>query len=75
MYSAGKVGNSGWHRFELEPDWKTYTFEYVVPEKLLENAVAYDYFSIRPVVPEKVRGIMIREIEFRRSGFEDVDTA
>ena len=41
-----------------------------VPDKLLENAVAFDYFSIRPVVPEKVRGIMIRQIEFRRSGFQ-----
>ncbi len=70
MYSAGKAGNSGWRRFQLSPDWQTYSFDYDVPDKLLENAVAFDYFSIRPVVPEKVRGIMIRQIEFRRSGFQ-----
>ena len=69
MYSTGKAGNSGWQRFDLIPDWQTYQFEYQVPEKLLENTVAYDYFAVRPVVPEKVRGIMIREIEFRRAGF------
>ena len=69
MYSTGKAGNSGWQRFALAPDWQTYQFEYRVPDKLLENAVAFDYFSVRPVVPEKVRGIIIREIEFRRAGF------
>lgn len=69
MYSAGKAGNSGWQRFELSPDWQVFSFDYDVPDRLLENTVAFDYFSIRPVVPEKTRGIMIRKIEFRRSGF------
>lgn len=67
-YSAGKAGNSGWIRFDLKPDWETYTAEVDVPRKMLENNVALDYISVRPVVPEKNRGIQLREIRFRRLG-------
>ena len=67
-YSTGKAGNSGWIRFDLKPDWETYTAEIDVPRKLLENNVALDYISVRPVVPEKTRGIELREIRFRRLG-------
>ena len=67
-YSTGKAGNSGWIRFELKPDWETYTAEIDVPRKMLENNVALDYISVRPVVPEKTRGIELREIRFRRLG-------
>jgi len=67
-YSAGKAGDSGWIRFDLKPEWDTYTAEVDVPRKLLENNVALDYISVRPVVPEKTRGIELREIRFRRLG-------
>lgn len=67
-YSAGKAGNSGWIRFDLKPEWETYTAEVDVPRKLLESSVALDYISVRPVVPEKTRGIELREIRFRRLG-------
>ncbi|MCR9268987.1 MAG: hypothetical protein ACX94B_01270 [Henriciella sp.] len=67
-YSAGKAGNSGWIRFDLKPEWDTYTAEIDVPRKLLENNVALDYLAVRPVVPEKTRGIELSEIRFRRLG-------
>jgi len=67
-YSAGKPGDTGWTRFELTPDWDTYTAEVQIPRKLLENANAFDYFSVRPVVPDKTRAIDLREIRFRRLG-------
>ena len=67
-YSAGKAGNTGWTKFDLQPEWDTYTAEIDVPRKLLENTVALDYLSVRPVVPEKTRGIELREIRFRRLG-------
>lgn len=68
MYSTGKAGNSGWQRFTMKPDWDTYRFEYNVPEKLLEDAVAFDYLAIRPVGAEKTRSMLIKEVEFRRFG-------
>lgn len=67
-YSAGKAGDTGWTRFDLKPEWETYTAEVDVPRKLLENTVALDYISVRPVVPEKTRGIELSEIRFRRLG-------
>lgn len=67
-YSTGKAGDTGWTRFDLKPEWETYTAEVDIPRKLLENTVALDYLSVRPVVPEKIRGIELREIRFRRLG-------
>lgn len=67
-YSSGKPGDTGWIQFELKPEWDTYTAEIDVPRKLLESSVALDYLAVRPVVPEKTRGIELREIRFRRLG-------
>ena len=67
-YSAGKAGDTGWVRFDLKPDWDTYTAEIDVPRRLLESNVSFDYISVRPVVPEKIRGIELSEIRFRRLG-------
>ncbi|MEL7112090.1 MAG: hypothetical protein AAGK93_03985, partial [Pseudomonadota bacterium] len=67
-YSAGKAGDTGWIRFDLKPEWETYTAEIDVPRKLLENSAALDYLAVRPVVPEKTRGIELSEIRFRRLG-------
>lgn len=68
-YSTGKAGNTGWHRFQMQPDWQEYTHTIEVPEKLLETAVAEDYLAIRPVLAEKRRGVEISEIRFVRGGF------
>lgn len=67
-YSTGKAGDTGWIRFDLKPDWETYTAEVDIPRKLLESVAALDYISVRPVVPEKTRGIELREIRFRCLG-------
>lgn len=67
-YSAGKAGDTGWTRFDLKPEWDTYTAEVDIPRKLLENTAGIDYIAVRPVVPEKTRGIELREIRFRRLG-------
>ena len=67
-YSAGKAGDTGWIRFDLKPDWDTYTAEIDVQRRLLESNVSFDYISVRPVVPEKIRGIELSEIRFRRLG-------
>ncbi|MEO0607226.1 MAG: hypothetical protein AAFY82_03280 [Pseudomonadota bacterium] len=67
-YSSGKPGNTGWTKIELKPEWDTYTAEIEVPRRLIENEIAFDYLSIRPVVPEKSRSIELREVRFRRLG-------
>ncbi len=67
-YSTGNAGNSGWRRFDLTPEWQAYTFEYRVPERLLQDAVAYDYLAIRPVVPFGSRSVEIKAVELRRNG-------
>ncbi|MEL6414156.1 MAG: hypothetical protein AAFQ15_04365 [Pseudomonadota bacterium] len=67
-YSTGKAGDTGWTKFDLQPDWNTYTAEVDIPRKLLENNGALDYISVRPVVPDKTRGIELSEIRFRRLG-------
>ena len=67
-YSAGIAGDTGWIKFDLKPDWDTYTAEVDIPRKLLENTGALDYISVRPVVPDKTRGIELSEIRFRRLG-------
>ncbi|MEM8618013.1 MAG: hypothetical protein AAGF20_13905, partial [Pseudomonadota bacterium] len=59
---------SGWQTFDLKPGWQTYDFTFNVPEKLLEDSAAFDYLSIRPVVPEKTRALEVRSVEFRRYG-------
>ncbi len=67
-YSTGNAGDTGWTRFELKPEWDTYTAVVQIPRKLLETATAFDYLSVRPVVPEKTRGIELKEITFKRLG-------
>lgn len=67
-YSTGKAGDTGWHRFYLEPGWKDYTHTIEVPKKLLESTVALDYFAIRPVIAEKPRAVEIQRITFDRLG-------
>ena len=67
-YSAGNAGDTGWTRFDLKPEWETYTAEVDIPRRLVDNSEALNYLSVRPVVPEKIRGIELSEIRFRRLG-------
>lgn len=63
-YSAGRVGESGWKVFSLQPGFADFSFEYDVPAMSGEQGV--DYFAIRPVVPEKRRGLVVERITFER---------
>ena len=63
-YSAGRTGQSGWQKFQLQPGFTDFSFEYDVPPVVGEQGV--DYFGIRPVVPEKQRGIIVESIILER---------
>jgi hypothetical protein len=63
-YSAGRVGESGWQIFDLQPDFEEFSFEYDVP--LIEGDQGVDYFAVRPVVPNKTRALLVEEIRFER---------
>ncbi|MFN7163538.1 MAG: hypothetical protein ACK4P2_01855 [Hyphomonas sp.] len=63
-YSAGRVGESGWRKFALQPGFTDFTFEFEVPVATGEQGV--DYFGVRPVVPEKQRAILIEQITLER---------
>ncbi|MFN4024412.1 MAG: hypothetical protein ACK4MQ_06245 [Hyphomonas sp.] len=63
-YSAGRVGESGWQVFDLQPGFTDVSFEYDVPA--LQGEQGVDYFAIRPVVPDKTRGLVVERIVFER---------
>ncbi|MFN4225206.1 MAG: hypothetical protein ACK4HR_02735 [Hyphomonas sp.] len=65
-YSAGRVGESGWKQFDLQPDFTDFSFEYDVPVAQGEQGV--DYIAVRPVVPEKRRAILVQRIVLERIG-------
>lgn len=65
-YSAGRVGESGWRQFDLQPGFTDFSFEYDVPVAEAEQGV--DYIAVRPVVPEKRRAILIERIILERIG-------
>ena len=65
-YSAGRVGESGWQVFDLQPGFQDYSFDYDVP--LIEGEQGVDYFAIRPVVPEKSRALIVEQVSFERLG-------
>ncbi len=63
-YSAGRVGESGWQAFALQPGFTDVSFEYDVPA--LQGDQGVDYFAIRPVVPDKTRALVVERITFER---------
>jgi hypothetical protein len=65
-YSAGRVGESGWKQFDLQPGFTDFSFEYDVP--VAEGEQGVDYIAVRPVVPEKRRGILVESIVLERIG-------
>lgn len=65
-YSAGRAGESGWKQFDLQPGFTDFTFDYDVPVASGEQGV--DYIAVRPVVPEKRRGILVESIVLERIG-------
>lgn len=65
-YLAGRVGESGWQTFDLKPEFEDFTFVYDVPQHVGDQGL--DYFAIRPVVPDKTRGLLVERITFERLG-------
>ncbi|KCZ91800.1 hypothetical protein [Hyphomonas johnsonii] len=65
-YSAGRVGESGWQIFDLQPVFTDFSFDYDVPIAIGEQGV--DYLGIRPVVPEKSRALLVERVTFERLG-------
>lgn len=63
-YSAGRVGESGWRAFDLQPDYSEFSFEFDVP--IAEGEQGVDYLGIRPVVPEKRRILLIDRVVLER---------
>lgn len=66
-YSAGIEGNSDWQKFDLRPEFASYTFNWIVPVRTGEEQ-AVDYLAIRPVVPDKIRSIDVRSVKLERLG-------
>jgi SGNH domain (fused to AT3 domains) len=60
-YSTNEVGNSGWNRFELAPNWAEYSFTYFVPELIQGRG---DFLGLRSYENSRVE---IRRIEIRRN--------
>ena len=65
-YSVGRDGDSGWQVFDLAQGFEDFSFEYVVPDHIGDQG--FDYFAIRPVVPEKSRALLVERITFERVG-------
>jgi hypothetical protein len=65
-YSAGRVGESGWKIFDLQPGFADFTFDYDIP--YVEGDQGVDYFGIRPIVPDKSRAILLERVTFERIG-------
>ena len=61
-YFAGPEGQSGWQRFQLEPNFKNFSFEFKVPAAKQDQGV--DFLGIRPVIDAKGAGIEIESLTF-----------
>lgn len=66
QYSVGREGDSGWQILDLSPDFTDVSFTYDVPA--IRGDQGFDYFGIRPVVPQKSRGILVESVTFERLG-------
>lgn len=65
-YFAKAEFESGWQKFSLTPEFKTYTFTYTPPTR--GESEGYDYLGVRPVTPDKQRTMEVRSIRFVGTG-------
>ena len=57
IYSTDGMGNSGWNEFDLSPDFKNFTFDYLVPDS---NVASSHYIGVAPQGKNvNIRGIWI----------------
>lgn len=61
-YFSGPEGQSGWQRFTLQPVFKNYSFNFIVP--LANQDQGVDFFGVRPVIDAIGAGIEIESITF-----------
>ncbi len=69
-YSAGREGGSGWVTLPLRPGFSDVAFGWNVPERT-NTDLSVDYLAIAPVVPDKSREVIIRQIVIEWLGDEE----
>jgi len=72
-YFARTESESGWHKFDLTPDFKPYSFTYKVPPR--GPIEGHDYIGIRPVVPDKHRVMEVKSVRIHVLGPKVKDQA
>jgi hypothetical protein len=65
-YFATLEAQSGWQPFTLTRDFAPYTLTFFTPRRGREEG--YDYFSLRPIAPDKHRVMDIRSVRIRAAG-------
>jgi hypothetical protein len=65
-YFAKSEFETGWVKFDLTPEFQTYTFKYEAPQR--GETEGYDYVGIRPVTPDKQRIMEVRSVRFVGAG-------
>lgn len=66
IYSAGKVGASGWKTFPLTPEFRTYGFEYSPP--VPESELGTDFIGLRAGAATLPAAIEIRKVTIELLG-------
>ena len=67
-YSTGNTRQSGWEEFTLTREFQDFEFIYNLPARDVGTQPGYDYFGIRPVVPEKSRALLVESVVFEPIG-------
>ena len=65
MYATGMQADSGWQRFDLNPEYTTYSFTFTPPP--FNGVNGLDYLAIRPVVESKRGFINVSRIAFSKA--------
>ncbi len=63
-YALGNAAASGWQEFQMTRQFQDVSFTYNVPVRSVGHEPGYDYFAIRPVVPEKQRAVYVSSVTF-----------
>lgn len=67
-YALGNATASGWKEFQMTREFQDVSFTYNVPVRAVGHEPGYDYFAIRPVVPEKQRAVYVASVTFQPIG-------
>lgn len=67
-YAVSNATQSGWEEFQVTREFQDIIFTYTLPLRPADSEPGYDYFGIRPVVPEKSRAVFIQSVVFEPIG-------